>query len=226
MDWKSWKSWLLVAGVLIALFAIWAFAAPGSLLRHEEAIASTSPATGGRKTVAADAAEDGVPHLELDLLEPRSGKVESDRNLFAFEAPPAPPIPVQPAAQAAPPPPPDQDGDGVPDFRDNCPDTPNPDQADIDRNGVGSACQEGPEVPPPPPPPTPPAFNYQYLGSFGTPERPIAVFASGEEIINVRLGETFGNNRFILRNIGIESVDIGYVGFPQNRQKRVPVGPK
>ena len=34
----------------------------------------------------------------------------------------------------------DTDGDGIPDNVDNCPQTPNPDQADQDGNGVGDAC--------------------------------------------------------------------------------------
>ncbi len=35
----------------------------------------------------------------------------------------------------------DSDGDGVPDTSDNCPDVPNPDQADLDRDGLGAACE-------------------------------------------------------------------------------------
>lgn len=35
----------------------------------------------------------------------------------------------------------DSDRDGVPDVRDNCPTTPNPDQKDSDRDGRGDACQ-------------------------------------------------------------------------------------
>jgi len=35
---------------------------------------------------------------------------------------------------------PDTDGDGVPDFSDNCPNTPNPNQNDIDNDGIGNAC--------------------------------------------------------------------------------------
>jgi uncharacterized repeat protein (TIGR01451 family) len=34
----------------------------------------------------------------------------------------------------------DSDGDGVPDFADNCPTVPNPDQADTDGDGTGNVC--------------------------------------------------------------------------------------
>lgn len=67
----------------------------------------------------------------------------------------------------------DSDGDGIPDLSDNCPYTPNPNQADTDFDGVGDACDNCPENynpsqtdtdgdgigdvcdtnPPPPPPP-------------------------------------------------------------------------
>jgi Thrombospondin type 3 repeat len=38
---------------------------------------------------------------------------------------------------------PDGDGDGVPDLIDDCPATPNPNQADADGNGIGDACEAG-----------------------------------------------------------------------------------
>ena len=37
----------------------------------------------------------------------------------------------------------DFDNDGAPDTADNCPNTPNPDQADSDGNGIGDACDSG-----------------------------------------------------------------------------------
>lgn len=35
----------------------------------------------------------------------------------------------------------DLDGDGIPDNQDNCPNTPNPDQADSDGDGIGDVCE-------------------------------------------------------------------------------------
>jgi len=43
----------------------------------------------------------------------------------------------------------DSDGDGVCDGDDNCPATPNPDQADRDGDGVGDVCDNCPDVPNP-----------------------------------------------------------------------------
>lgn len=37
---------------------------------------------------------------------------------------------------------PDRDGDGIPDHLDNCPDVYNPDQADMDGDGIGDACDD------------------------------------------------------------------------------------
>src|SRR2546426_5662364 len=38
----------------------------------------------------------------------------------------------------------DSDGDGIPDAADNCPEVPNPDQSDLDGNGVGDVCDPAP----------------------------------------------------------------------------------
>lgn len=47
--------------------------------------------------------------------------------------------------ETTPPPPPDADRDGVPDSSDNCPNAPNPGQADADGDGIGDAC-DAPDV--------------------------------------------------------------------------------
>ncbi|MEE2786693.1 MAG: thrombospondin type 3 repeat-containing protein [Myxococcota bacterium] len=59
------------------------------------------------------------------------------------------------------PPPCDDDGDGVLDPADNCPNTPNPDQLDGDDDDLGDACDAKPEV-----------KNYQIRGP-SLVERPV-----------------------------------------------------
>ncbi len=90
---------------------------------------------------------------------------------------------------------------------------------------MGDACQEGPIVPKVhvPPPPVPPQFGFKFIGTFGPVNNPIATFVRDNEIVNVRVGETF-DGKFILRGIGIESAEIGYVGFPPETTTRVPIG--
>lgn len=96
-----------------------------------------------------------------------------------------------------------------------------------------------PQPPPPPPPPvevveTPPPppvdtgpqlpeIDLTYLGSFGPQERPIAVLTSGETIHNAVQGEIV-EGKFVIVNIGLESVDLGYVDFPDEPPARLAVG--
>lgn len=230
MDWMSWKTWTGVGIVIIAVFAIYLFAAPQttptlSPSSHDPVAAvegdntSTTTRTGARP-VAKEVRTPGVDPVHMEWLDPQTGSYSSRRNLFAFPVPP-PPKPPPP-----PPPPPDRDKDGIPDFRDNCPDKYNPDQADLDHNGIGDACQQGPIIvppPPPPPPPQPPAFTYKYIGTFGSASNPIATFNGNGEIINARVGDVI-DGKFVLRSIGIESVEIGFVGFPPDQKQRIPLG--
>jgi len=80
-----------------------------------------------------------------------------------------------------------------------------------------------PQPPPQPVAPVPPQFTYRYIGTFGTASSPIATFSGNGQIVNVRVGETI-DGKFILRAIGIESVEIGYVGFPAEQKTRIPLG--
>lgn len=214
MDWMSWKTWTTAALLIVALFAIYVFASPDPPSDSGPVVAA-APRRG-----AIVAGPPGVEPIRLDLLEAETGSYKSDRNLFTFREPPPPP---PPRPVAPPPPPPDKDKDGVPDFRDNCVDTPNPDQADVDGDGVGSACEQASEVPPPPPPPTPPPFTYKFIGIFGQPGNPIATFARDGDIVNARVGDTI-DGQFILRSIGIESVEIGFVGFSSDVRQRIAIG--
>jgi len=221
MNWSNWKTWVLLGAVVIALFTIYSFASPQQDLAEERVVGRVTSSVPARRTSPNVLRASGeVDKIHKELLDAPSRSFKSDRNIFSYVEPPPPPPPRLPDP---PPPPPDSDKDGVPDFQDNCPQIPNPDQTDIDRNGVGTVCQQGQEIAPPIPPPPPPPFTYKFLGTFGTPARPLAAFSSGDEIVNVRVGETFGG-KFILLHIGIETVDIGFIGFPPDVRQRVPVG--
>lgn len=72
--------------------------------------------------------------------------------------------------------------------------------------------------------PQAPEIPYRYLGSFGPDGRRIAVFDDGGvAILNVLEGETFGG-RFVVRRIGLESVDVGFVEFPDEPARRLAIG--
>jgi hypothetical protein len=230
MDWMSWKTWTAVGGLIIAVLAIYLFAGPPvtpSLqpvpkdqfvaVERDNRAASSGPAT---RAITVSVRTPGVEPVHMEWLDAQSGSYSSKRNLFAFPLPPPPPVPKPP------PPPPDRDHDGIPDFRDNCPDKYNPDQADLDHNGIGDACQTTAIIippPPPPPPPEPPAFTYKYIGTFGSTANPIATFSGNGQIINVRVSDVI-DGKFVLRGIGIESVEIGFVGFPPERKQRIALG--
>jgi hypothetical protein len=88
--------------------------------------------------------------LDCGGLEPRASARACDQLAFLFEhwTGAAPPCETAP----------DRDGDAVPDDLDNCPETPNADQADVDADGVGDACDNCPDVP-----------NPSQLDTFGAP---------------------------------------------------------
>ena len=74
-----------------------------------------------------------------------------------------------------------------------------------------------------PPSPKPPPVDFVYLGSFGVPGREIAVFSDGKEILNAFAGDVL-QKEFVVRAIGYESADIGFVNFPDEPAKRLAVG--
>ena len=87
----------------------------------------------------------------------------------------------------------------------------------------GEGAFVGPLPPPPPTPtPKPPEVTFKFLGSFGPRERPIAVIQQGDEVFNARTGDTlFG--KFVLRKVGYESIDVGFVGFAESETKRLAI---
>ena len=219
MDWMNWKTWTTIAVIILTAFAIYTFAAPDQRHTQDNVPVAVASEDAKRAGTAAVAGNLGFDQVHKEWMEPQAGAYKSERDLFSYKEPPPPPPPPPPAA------PPDRDKDNVPDFRDNCPDKYNPDQADLDHNGVGDICQPNfvPPPPPPPPKPVPPNFDYKYIGTFGSAKNPLATFARNDEIVNVRTGDTI-DGKFILRSIGLESVEIGFVGFPADERLRVPIG--
>jgi hypothetical protein len=85
----------------------------------------------------------------------------------------------------------------------------------------GSAAFIGPMPPPPPTPtPVPPEISFKFIGTFGPKDRPVAVLIAGDQLVNARAGDVVFD-RFIVRSIGYESVDIGFKGYPPSVTKRL-----
>lgn len=73
--------------------------------------------------------------------------------------------------------------------------------------------------------PRPPEVTLVYLGSFGPATRKIAVFTGtgGETLYNALVGDVL-EEKFIVDRIGLESVDLKFVGFPDEPAKRLAIG--
>lgn len=82
----------------------------------------------------------------------------------------------------------------------------------------------GPCPPPPPPPtPAPPEIAFKFIGAFGPKDRPIAVLVLGDQTVNAREGDTVFD-RFIVRKVGYESIDVGFLGFAPSEIRRLGMG--
>lgn len=89
---------------------------------------------------------------------------------------------------------------------------------------------------PPPPRPTPtptpygwvrpPDFTMEYIGMLGPVHKRVAVFRKQSEFgVDIEVAPTDGvvDKDFIVREIGLESVVIGFVGFADKERTRVPL---
>jgi hypothetical protein len=72
--------------------------------------------------------------------------------------------------------------------------------------------------------PVPPPLPFRCIGRFGNSSTTFVALADDtHNVVNARAGEIV-DGRFIVRAIGVESVDIGFVGFPASADKRIAIG--
>ena len=189
------KQFIFAALVLVLLFVGWRQLRQGSF--GSPTAASGAAAGASRGVVARNGAGNGDPlvvELRVADLEREPGDYAPGRDPFRFGAPPPPP--------PAPP--------------------PEPDPEALRRAEEALAAMEQPEEIVPPKP-VPPPVDVVYLGSFGSERRRLAVFSDGKAIFNVLEGGVL-NEKFIVVRIGFESVDVGFVGFPDAPPERLAVG--
>lgn len=72
--------------------------------------------------------------------------------------------------------------------------------------------------------PKPPPVDVFYIGSFGHSDNPIAVFVDADKSIFNALEGDLVKDKFEVQNIGYESVDLLFVGFPDERPVRLAIG--
>ena len=185
---------LIVLAVLVVAF-VWLIARQ----LGQEPGGGTRSAPRRSAAAGTDAAAGGpveIAELQLGALEHKPATYRPGRDLFRFAPRP------QPARPA-----------------------PRPDAAAARRAAARARQQQQQRqaAPPQPPRPQPPAIEFVYLGSFGLPGREIAVFSDGKQIFNAFAGDVL-DQEFVVRSIGYESADIGFVNFPDAPAKRLAVG--
>lgn len=83
----------------------------------------------------------------------------------------------------------------------------------------------GPLPPPgPTPTPKPPEITFKFVGTFGPKAHPIAVIQEGDKVYNVREGDVLFD-KFVLRSVGYESLEIGFVDYPGTKPTRIGITP-
>jgi hypothetical protein len=159
---------------------------------------------------AAERAEDAVaaakavtarvdlPELRLAERAVEPGPLTPGRDPFRFGAPPAPPPP---------PPPTKAELEAMRLAQEQA------ERQRLEAERRRQIEEARPRVPP----------EVKYLGSFGPKNHRIAVFNDGSRIVNLSEGELL-NGRFLVFKIGYESVDLKFLGFPNEPPARLPAG--
>ena len=146
-----------------------------------------------------------LPPLEIDGIGREGGQTAaSEGNPFTFRPPPTPTKNLTPSPTPIPRP------------------TMPPRPTRQPRQAVGS---DGNPKPPPPP------FDREFIGYLGPAPGPVAAFRRGgsesdtSEIEIAVVGDVL-DDIYIVREIGLESVLIGFVGYARSEDTRVPLSEK
>jgi hypothetical protein len=75
-----------------------------------------------------------------------------------------------------------------------------------------------PKLPPPP-------FDRSFVGFFGPKRLLVATFKKDDKLEVAIEGDVL-DDIFIIRKIGLESVEIGFVGYTEEENTRVPLAEK
>ncbi len=102
------------------------------------------------------------------------------------------------------------------------PEPPEPPRPVIPETPAPTVVRETPA--PEPVGPRPPPVDVFYIGSFGRNDNPIAVFVDSDRSIFNALEGDLVKDKFEVRNIGYESVDLLFVDFPDERPVRLAIG--
>jgi hypothetical protein len=216
---KNRQKVLLALLGAVVLFALWQLVAPGDG-------SDSGPAAGSPPAVSdAEDGEDGasarrpgarqrrdrdeertdeVVDLRLAALDLVPRDYAPGRDPWRFREPPPPPPPVEPRVIQ--------------------PSGPSPEELERQRQQLLEQQRLAAEAAAsqPPPKPQPPIFPYTYMGYIGPANRRVAVFTDGQVTINRLEGEVL-DDKFIVAQIGYESVEIRFIGFPDASQ-RLAVG--
>jgi len=200
----------LLLGILafIAIFAVWTVIRPGDAATpagggYDAATAPVGRVPGAGRPSAAKAPVEHVEELRFAALAIQPREYTPGRDPWRFVDPPPPP----------PPPPPTPPTAAELEARRRAEEEAARLRAEAEARAAAEAAKPKPEP-----------FTMSYLGNFGPPSRRIAVFSDGKTIYNAQEGEVLAG-KFIVADIGYESVDIRFVGFPDWPPQRLAAGP-
>jgi len=181
------------------LLALLALLAAGAGLRLLWSAASSPAGLGGGGSAGGGprgrggGVPDEVVALRTDLLDPAPQPFLVGRDLFRYGPPPPPPGPT-------------------------------PEELEARRREAEERRRQAELAAAVPREPQPPPIPFTYLGSFGSEEAKIAVLVdkTTQEVVNARAGDVVAG-QFIVERIGFESIDVGFVGFPDTPAKRLAI---